>query len=354
MQVSNLSVIFDTGPEARSQANGVSLFLCALGTFAGSGMAALAHGAGDWRGAGLSGISLGGFGSGGSKFSAVTSPQRNRVDGGYHAKQWRQVHSWRGRENVSGTILRQLDGSIEIITINRPEVRNAIDYPTAVALSEAFDEITVDSKVAVVILTGAGDHAFSAGMDLKAFTEGQIPETPGNGFAGICERSFPKPIIAAVNGVALAGGLEMVLACDLVIASESAAFGIPEVSRGLIAGAGGLIRLPRRLPRSIAWEMAFTGESISAMQALNFGLVNRVVPQEQLQQEALSLAERICKNAPMAVRLAKQVLVETEDLPEVDAWPINFALLEQVRGSEDAREGARAFTEKRAPNWNNV
>jgi len=247
-------------------------------------------------------------------------------------------------------LLRDRQGHIEILTINRPEARNAINLATATALSDALDEIEQDDDVWVVVLTAAGDKAFSAGMDLKAFATGEFPITD-KGFGGITKRSFPKPLIAACNGSALAGGCEIMLSCDLVVAADHAKFGIPEVARGLVAGAGGLIRLPKRLPRAIALEMALTGEPVDAARALQIGLVNRVVPGDQLMDEALSLAGRIARNAPLAVRLSKQVMVEAAELSEEEAWGVNDAVFGEIGRSADAMEGAIAFAEKREPNW---
>ena len=247
-------------------------------------------------------------------------------------------------------LLRERRGHIEILTINRPEARNAINLATATALSDALDDIEADDDVWVVVLTAAGDKAFSAGMDLKAFASGEFPITE-KGFGGITKRDFPKPIIAACNGSALAGGCEIMLSCDLVVAADHAKFGIPEVARGLVAGAGGLIRLPRRIPRAIALELALTGEPIGADRALQIGLVNRVVPGEQLLGEALALAERIAKNAPLAVRLSKQVMLQSAELSEAEAWGVNDAVFSEIGRSGDAMEGAIAFAEKREPNW---
>ena len=247
-------------------------------------------------------------------------------------------------------LLRERKGHIEILTINRPEARNAINLATATALSDALDEIEADDDIWVVVLTAAGDKAFSAGMDLKAFATGEFPITD-KGFGGITKRNFPKALIAACNGSALAGGCEIMLSCDLVVAADHAKFGIPEVARGLVAGAGGLIRLPKRIPRAIALEMALTGEPIDAARALQIGLVNRVVPGDQLMVEALALAERIAKNAPMAVRLSKQVMLEAAELAEDEAWGVNDAVFGAIGRSSDAMEGAIAFAEKREPNW---
>lgn len=247
---------------------------------------------------------------------------------------------------------RERRGHVEVLTINRPEARNAINGDVTSAMSAALDEAAGDDDCWVVVLTGAGDRAFSAGMDLKAFASGQGASIiDANGFAGITRRAFPKPMIAAVNGSALAGGCEIMLACDLVVAAEHAMFGIPEVKRGLIAGAGGLIRLPRRLPRAVALELALTGEPIDANRAWQLGLVNRVVAGERLMEEALSLAETIAANAPLAVRLSKKVMMASLDLTEDESWRLNDGSFAEVMGSADAMEGAVAFAEKRPPNW---
>src|ERR1700690_1958663 len=225
---------------------------------------------------------------------------------------------------MADEVLTELRGHVEILTINRPEARNAINRTTAIALGDALDRCATDDDVWVVVLTAAGDKAFSAGMDLKAFASGEFPITE-KGFGGITKRDFPKALIAACNGSALAGGCEIMLSCDLVVAADHAKFGIPEVARGLVAGAGGLIRLPKRLPQAIALELALTGEPIDAARALQIGLVNRVVPGDRLMDEALSLAGRIAKNAPLAVRLSKQVMKQAAELSEDEAWAGNDA-----------------------------
>ncbi len=254
------------------------------------------------------------------------------------------------------TILREKRDHIEIITINRPEARNAIDGPTSTAIGNALDEIEADKDIWVVIITGAGDKAFCAGMDLKAFAAGQIGEiaSPKYGFAGIAKRRYPKPIIAAVNGAALAGGCEIMLSCDLVVASETAVFGIPEVKRGLIAGGGGLIRLHRRLPLSVALELALTGDPIDAKRAQELGLVNRVVPQDNVLDEAMKLANAIAENSPIAVRNSKKVIFDTLSTEEADSWKISDTAFGEIFVSTDAMEGAVAFAEKRKPNWSAI
>ena len=250
-------------------------------------------------------------------------------------------------------VVRERHGHVEIVRLNRERARNAIDGATTRALGAIFDELTDDPEVWVVVLTGTGDRAFCAGMDLKAFASGEMGEilTARGGFAGIASRKFPKPLIAAVNGVALAGGFEIVLACDLVVAADHALFGIPEVKRGLAAAGGGLIRLARRAPQAIALELALTGESIDAQRALSYGLVNRVVPAERLMEEALALANVICDNAPLAVRTSKELMKRSLDLTEEEAWKLNAELTVPIFTSKDALEGAVAFAEKRPPVW---
>ncbi len=250
-------------------------------------------------------------------------------------------------------VLRERHGNVELVRLNRERARNAIDAATARALRAIFDELTDDPDVCAVVLTGAGDRAFCAGMDLKAFASGEMGEilSGGGGFAGIAARRFPKPLIAAVNGAALAGGFEIMLACDLVVAAEHASFGIPEVKRGLAAAGGGLIRLARRIPPAIALEMALTGESIDAERALGYGLVNRVVPAGRVVGEALELAGLICANAPLAVQVSKELMKRSLDLDEAQAWDLNGELTARVLTSRDALEGAVAFAEKRPPVW---
>jgi enoyl-CoA hydratase len=251
---------------------------------------------------------------------------------------------------MSEELLRHREGHVEVLTINRPRARNAINLATAQAISVALDDCASDDEVWVVILTGAEDKAFSAGMDLKAFAQGEFPATD-EGFGGVTERQFPKPLIGAANGSAFAGGFEMLLSCDLVVAADHAVFGIPEAQRGLIAGAGGLIRLPRRIARAVALEMALTAEPLSAARAYEVGLVNRVVPSAEVLPTALALAQRICANAPLAVRTSKRVMLDAMDLGEGDAWALNNEAFAAIASSADALEGAIAFAEKRPPVW---
>jgi enoyl-CoA hydratase/carnithine racemase len=254
---------------------------------------------------------------------------------------------------MANEVLRERRGHIEILTINRPEARNAINGGVSRAMSSAMDELADDDECWVVVITGSGDKAFSAGMDLKAFATGEGGDIMGasGGFAGLTQRSFPKPIIAAVNGSALAGGLEIMLSCDMVVAVEHAVFGIPEAKRGLIAGAGGLLRLPKRLPMAVALELAMTGDPIDARRAEALGLINKVVPADSLLAEALALAERIAANAPLAVRYSKSVMQRAAEVSESEGWKINQEAVRVVFSSADAMEGPVAFAEKREPRW---
>jgi enoyl-CoA hydratase len=247
-------------------------------------------------------------------------------------------------------VLRERRGHVEVLTINRPEARNAINRATALALGEALDDCETDDDVWVVVLTASGDKAFSAGMDLKAFAAGEFPITD-QGFGGITQRDFPKPLIAAANGSALAGGFEIMISCDMVIAADHAKFGIPEASRGLVAGGGGLIRLPKLIPLAVAYEMALTADPIDAQRAYELGLVNRVVPGDQVLDVAVALAERIARNAPLAVRTSKDVMKRSRELTEEECWTLNTEAFGMIGRSADALEGAVAFAEKRTPIW---
>lgn len=256
-------------------------------------------------------------------------------------------------ENLPEPVLRERHGRVELVRLNREAARNAIDGPTTKALDAIFDELSEDPEVWAVVLTGTGERAFCAGMDLKAFATGQAADimSSKNGFGGLAARHFPKPLVAAVNGAALAGGCEIVLSCDLVVAAEHAVFGIPEVKRGLVAAGGGLIRLERLVPRNVALELALTGEPVTATRAYELGLVNRVVPADQVVAEALALAEAICQNAPLAVRASKEIMRRARDLTEKEAWAMNGELTLPIFTSKDAIEGATAFAERRDPVW---
>jgi enoyl-CoA hydratase len=249
-------------------------------------------------------------------------------------------------------IERERRGRVEILAINRPEARNAVSGDVARGIEAALDEVEADDNAWAVVVTGRGP-VFSAGADLKAVAAGRGLElmTERGGFGGITQRAFPKPLIAAVNGPALAGGFEIVLSCDLVVAADDAVFGLPEVKRGLFASAGGLVRLPKRVPLALATEVAITGEPIDAQRAHALGLVNRVVPRDKVVDAALALAALIAENAPVAVRSSLRMVREAGDLSEADAWRLNSELAAVVGSTKDAIEGATAFAEKRKPNW---
>ncbi|MEV0595746.1 crotonase/enoyl-CoA hydratase family protein [Nonomuraea cavernae] len=247
-------------------------------------------------------------------------------------------------------VLTERHGNVLVVTINRPEARNAINTVTAEAIADAMRLLDEDDSLFAGVITGAGG-TFCAGMDLKAFLAGERPSVPVRGFAGIVEAPPRKPIIAAVEGYALAGGFEIALACDLLVAAEDARFGLPEVRRSLVAGGGGLMRLSRRIPYHHAMEWALTGELVDARRADAAGLVNRLVPPGQALAAALELAERIAANGPLAVRATKQIIANARDWDSATEFDEQRKLSEPVRSSEDAREGALAFTEKRAPRW---
>jgi enoyl-CoA hydratase len=243
-------------------------------------------------------------------------------------------------------------GRVALIAIRRPDARNAVNGEVARGMEAAIDRLEDDPELWVGIVTGEGP-VFSAGADLKEVAAGRFAEllTERGGFAGLVRRARTKPLIAAVDGPALAGGCEIVLACDLVVASTNASFGIPEVKRSLVAAAGGLFRLPRALPRNVALEMAMTGDPITAERAHALGLVNVLCEPGRVVDEALALAERICANAPLAVRASRRVVLESLWVSEDRAWAITDEAMAQVVASEDFAEGPRAFIEKRAPQW---
>lgn len=247
-------------------------------------------------------------------------------------------------------VLIRQEGAVIEITINRPESRNAINRAASEAIAEAIDRLDADPSLSVGILTGSGGH-FCSGMDLKAFLRGERVELEGRGLAGLVEKPPKKPLIAAVEGYALAGGCEIALACDLIVASESAQFGIPEVRRGLIAGSGGLLRLPLKIPRQIAMEYALTGRMMGAQDAHKWGLVNRLTPAGRALDAARALAAEISANSPLAVAMTKKVIDESPSWPADEIWKRLGDILEPVITSNDAREGALAFAEKRAPQW---
>lgn len=241
-------------------------------------------------------------------------------------------------------------GEVAVITINRPQVRNAIDRETSLAIAAAIKRIECEPTLRVAVITGAGG-SFCAGMDLKAFLRGEVMRLPELGFAGMTQAKLAKPIIAAVEGYALGGGFEIALACDLIVAADSARFGLSEVKRGLVANAGGLVRLPRQLPIKIATEIVLTGESVPASVLAAHGLINRVVATGQALDTALQLARTIAANGPMAVAVSRRVLQESADWPLDELFPRQFELTSSVFTSADAREGAAAFAERRTPVW---
>lgn len=247
-------------------------------------------------------------------------------------------------------VLVAQEGAILIVTINRPERRNAIDLETSLALAAAMDRLDADPDLSLAILTGAGNH-FCAGMDLEAFVSGERVELPGRGLAGLTQKPPAKPLIAAIEGYALAGGFEIALACDLIVAADIACFGLPEAKRGLIAGSGGLVRLPQRMPHQIAMECALTGRMIEAAEAERWGLINRLCPAGTALETARALAGEIAQNAPLSLAASKEIVTNAGRWPENDLWPRQNEILERVIASEDAREGASAFAEKRVPVW---
>lgn len=248
------------------------------------------------------------------------------------------------------TVKFELNAGVAVITIDRPQARNAIDHATALAISKSVQRIDSDREIRVAILTGAGGH-FCAGMDLKAFLRGEIMRFSGTGFAGVTQASISKPLIAAIEGYALAGGFEIALACDLVVASEDAKFGLTEVTRGLVANAGGLVRLPRQLPAKIASELVLTADIYPASLLAHHGLINRIVPSGEALQAALAYARKIAGNGPLAVAVSKQVLGESQDWSSTEMFDCQNELTAKVFKSADAREGASAFAEKRTPVW---
>lgn len=240
---------------------------------------------------------------------------------------------------------------IQIITINRPEARNAINYETAHELARAFDQLDDSDDVVIGILMGAG-NTFSSGMDLKAFAHnGQRPLVDGRGFAGLCERAPRKPLIAAVEGYALAGGCEIALACDLIVAANNANFGLPEVKRGIVPGSGGMVRLPSRIPYHIAMEAVLTGDMLPAERMHGYGLVNRLVEPGKALDAALELARVIAANGPLAVQTAKKIVTESRDWRQADMFDLQRPRVAHIFTSADAKEGATAFAEKRKPVW---
>ncbi len=260
---------------------------------------------------------------------------------------------------VASAVLVERRGHVMLVTLNRPEARNAVNQALWIGAGEALAEAERDVEIRVVIITGAGEQSFCAGADLKALSRGEKigPEAPEQlawGFAGIVSHAISKPLIAAVNGTALGGGTEIALACDLVIAADNASFGLPEVKRGILAGAGGAFRLVQQLPRKVGMEMLLTGDPIDAARAFELGLINAVVPRAELLDAAFALAGRIAVNAPLSVQASKRIALGIADgviAADEAGWAATRREAGTVMRSEDAREGPRAFAEKRAPLW---
>ncbi|MBL6078526.1 enoyl-CoA hydratase/isomerase family protein [Belnapia sp. T18] len=250
-------------------------------------------------------------------------------------------------------LFEMVEPHVALVTINRPEARNAVNAAVSAGMEAAVDWAEADAEIRVVVLTGAGPHAFCAGADLKEVSAGRSTALAGAryGFGGFVKAPRTKLWIAAAQGHALAGGLELLLACDMAVAAETATFGLPEVKRSLVAAAGGIFRLPRALPKAIAMQMIATGEPIPAALALQHGLVNAVVPQGEVREAALGLARRVTANAPVAVReslaIARQALVLDDDT----LWAMSRSASERIKQTEDFQEGPRAFVEKRPPRW---
>ncbi len=252
--------------------------------------------------------------------------------------------------NSDDAVLTERRERVLVITINRPDQRNAINAAVANGIADALDQLDASAELVVGVLTGAG-KGFCAGMDLKAFVAGERPWVGDRGFAGITQRAADKPLIAAIEGFAVAGGLEVALACDLIVAAEGARLGIPEVTRSLVAAGGALLRLPRVLPRNVAVELALTGQPITAERAHALGMVNRVTEPGSALSGALELAEQIAAGGPLALAATKRILREAVDWPDSEFFRRQEELSAPVFASEDAREGATAFAERRPPVW---
>jgi enoyl-CoA hydratase len=247
-------------------------------------------------------------------------------------------------------VLTERRDNVLVITLNRPEARNAVNLALAEGIAAGLDELDADDGLSVGVITGAGGY-FSAGMDLKAFVTGERPWVGDRGFAGIVQRAARKPLIAAVEGFAVAGGFEVALACDLIVAARGAKFGVPEVKRSLVAAGGALLRLPQRMPYGMAMELALTGDTITAERAAELGVVNRLTDAGGALDGALELAAAISKNAPLALIASKEVLQQQRDWGADEFWAKQGEITGPVFTSEDAREGATAFAEKRDPVW---
>jgi enoyl-CoA hydratase len=247
-------------------------------------------------------------------------------------------------------VLTERRENVLLITLNRPEVRNAVNAALAAGVAAALEELDADDGLSVGVLTGAGGF-FCAGMDLGAFVRGESPYFGDRGFAGIAQRAARKPLIAAIEGFAVAGGMEIALACDLIVAAKGAKMGIPEAKRSIVAAGGALLRLPRRMPYHMVMELALTGDPLPADRFHELGLVNRLVEPGGAVDAALELAAQLSKNGPLALAASKQILQEQFDWSSADMWEKQRAITAPVMASEDAQEGASAFKEKREPVW---
>jgi len=251
---------------------------------------------------------------------------------------------------MANEVIVAVEDGVVLITINRPEAKNSVNLAVAKGIAAAMEELDSNDEIRAAILTGA-EGTFCSGMDLKAFVTGELPIIEGRGFAGLVEAPPRKPLIAAVEGFALAGGFELAISCDMIVSAGNAKFGIPEVKRGLVAGAGGLLKLPRQIPRRVAMELALTGDAIDAQRAYDLGLINRVVEAGTALATARELADKIAANGPMAVLASKQIMNESEEWSSEDMFKKQNDIALPVFASKDAIEGATAFAEKRPPKW---
>ncbi|MGB1543988.1 crotonase/enoyl-CoA hydratase family protein [uncultured Spongiibacter sp.] len=251
---------------------------------------------------------------------------------------------------MANEVIVAVEDGVMLITINRPEAKNSVNLAVAKGIAAAMEELDSNDEIRAAILTGA-EGTFCSGMDLKAFVTGELPIIEGRGFAGLVEAPPRKPLIAAVEGFALAGGFELAISCDMIVSAGNAKFGIPEVKRGLVAGAGGLLKLPRQIPRRVAMELALTGDAIDAQRAYDLGLINRVVEAGTALATARELADKIAANGPMAVLASKQIMNESEEWSSEDMFKKQNDIALPVFASKDAIEGATAFAEKRPPQW---
>jgi enoyl-CoA hydratase len=254
------------------------------------------------------------------------------------------------RVNDEPAVLTERRDGVLLVTLNRPDARNAVNAALAEGVAAALDELDADDELSVGVLTGAG-KGFSSGMDLKAFVAGESPYAADRGFAGITQRAAEKPLIAAIEGFAVAGGFEVALSCDLIVAARGARLGIPEVKRSLVAAGGALLRLPQRIPFHMAMELALTGDPIDAERGYELGIVNRLAEPGSAVDAALELAAEVARNGPLALKASKRIVQSSGDWTEAEAWEKQGEIAGPVMTSEDAREGAVAFAEKRDPIW---